>query len=109
MFITKKRHEAEVKRIREEEEKYRLHDTKVYYTFYEQRIRDLQSQIEDLRKLVFPKTSSTPDPMVLEADSVLSGNQKPIEVSEEEHNRLLEQSREADLLISGNYSEDLLE
>lgn len=100
MFILRSTHRALVKSLED-----RLFITTA---FYESKERQYQDQIKDLHKLVFPESAQTPNPMVMEADSVLSGSEKPVSVSEEEHNKVLEQAREIDLLFSGNYSEDLL-
>ncbi len=72
-------------------------------------IASKDAQIADLRTLVYVRPGVDPQPLHLEADSVISGSDKPIQISEEEHNRLLESSREADLLFSGNYEETLLQ
>jgi transcriptional regulator with AAA-type ATPase domain len=101
MFISKKKHQFEIDQIQEMNRSI-IHSL-------ERLIEIKNEQISDLRQLVFPKVSKVPDPIVMEADSVMSGSDKPIEVSEKEHNKLLEESREMDLLFSGNYSEDLLQ
>lgn len=100
MFMLRKTHEAEVKRLDEQQLKT--------IELYEYRIADLKGQIEDLKRLVFTPASK-PEPLHLEADAVLSGSDKPVALSEEEHHKFLEQTREVDLLFSGNYSEDLLQ
>lgn len=75
---------------------------------HQERINDLKAQIEDLKKLVFiPKYEPTHNDH--EVDAVISGSDKPPEISEEEQSKLLEINREADLLVSGNYDEDLLQ
>lgn len=92
------------KRVRELHAQYEL-----VVGQYEARIADLKQQISDLQKLVFPKNDEKEPPLlVLEADAVISASDKPSGISEEEHNRLLEESREADLLFSGNYDTDLV-
>lgn len=100
-FVLKRIHEAEVKRL--EEQLFLLR------SYFELQEKQYKAQIEDLRRLVFPAVSKAPDPIVLEADSVISGSEKPSDVSEEEQNKHFAQVREVDLLFSGNYSEDLLQ
>ena len=99
MFMTRKSHRAEMELVlASHAEILRNLD----------RVIDMQERrISDLKSLVFiPKTEAVPQ--VLEADSVLGGSEKPFAVSEEEHTRLMQGMREADLLISGNYDSDLI-
>lgn len=101
MFISKARHLETIKHFEDSMDLMRCG--------YISQIKVLEARIQDLHSLVFPKNSSgeiSNDQR--EVDSIISASEKPIEISEEEHNRLLEESREADLLFSGNYSEDLV-
>lgn len=100
MFVLKSTHQELVKRLEES------HMSEVYRL--ESRISDLKDQIKDLRALVFPAAPQAVEPMVMEADSVITGSEKPFEISEEEHSKLLQLAREQDLLVSGNYDEDLI-
>ncbi len=66
-----------------------------------------EARIADLQKLVFiPRSAPTPE--VLEADSVMNASEKPFKMSEEEFNKMMEGQREIDLLVSGNYDQDLV-
>ncbi len=98
MFISTSKHKSILARS---EEHYREMQSR-----YVELLNAKDDTINDLRKLVFPVTQAM-QPEVLEADSVLSGSEKPYQISEEEHNKLLNEAREVDLLISGNYDEGL--
>lgn len=74
---------------------------------YHGRIEALEGHIQDLRKLVFISASTQPDPLVLEADNVISASEKPYEMSEEDQTRAIEGARELDLLMSGNYDDGM--
>lgn len=104
MFVTKKYHLAELNRLTDH-----FNDRlKLLNDGYTGQIDVMFSQIEDLRSLVFPKMPKVVDPITYEADSVLSNSEKPLEQSESERNAYLAGERELDLLISGNYTDDLL-
>lgn len=107
MFVTKRHHNEVVKQLEARIED--LSCREVYRAkMYDGVVELLQGQISDLKKLIFiPKHETTRE--AYEVDGVISGSDKPAEVSEEEHNRLLELARESDLIISGNYAEDLLQ
>jgi len=67
----------------------------------------LQSQIEDLKRLVYVPTH-TPSIEVLEADAVIGVSEKAPSMSEEELHKILRGERELDLMLSGNYDLDLV-
>jgi len=74
--------------------------------FYESRIIDLQAQIEDLRKLVFPEnTHPKAIPLVqVESNAILSGEDEMIQVDaqqEDEYDRVI---AEREAILSGEYS-----
>jgi hypothetical protein len=101
MFVTKRYHNSVIKHL---EEKLEL--SKALCDFQE---RQYMAQISDLRKLVFPQ--SAPSEISKEArefDAVISASEKPPEMSEAEMTKILAGAREIDLLISGNYDQDLL-
>lgn len=79
-----------------------LHD------IHSQRCAMYEARIDDLKRLVFVTESKT-SPELLEVDAVISGSEKPVEMSEEERSQILQGERELDLLISGNYDVDLLQ
>lgn len=71
---------------------------------WESRISELHDRLADYQRLIFvPKAEPVRE--VYETDAILSGSQKPLEMSEEEHNRVIQGNRELDLLTSGNYEE----
>lgn len=105
MFVRTKYHLAELDRLKSELSF--IHSREV--DLHRARILDLHNQISDLQKLVFPRNNSQEIPkQARELDSVISASEKSPEMSEEELNRILEGSREMDLLVSGNYDTDLL-
>lgn len=105
MFILKRTH---IEKIRILESQVRSYESVV--SQYEDRIHDLKDQIQDLRQLVFPKANSQSiSKDAREVDAVLSASEKPVELSEEQMNLILEGQRELDLITSGNYAEDLLQ
>lgn len=86
-----------------------LEDSHTYDVYqFEARIAELKNQIADLRKLVFPTVVATPSKEAMEFDSVMNVSEKPPEMSEAELTQILAGEREFDLLISGNYDQDLL-
>jgi hypothetical protein len=98
MFITKSRHTEIIKLL----ELSHAQQQSLYFNQVEQ----LKEQIADLKKLIFiPKTE--PAREIRELDSVISGSEKPVEMSEAERNAILEGVREMDLIISGNYDTEL--
>lgn len=77
---------------------------------YAAHLKSLQTQIESLEKLVFPKNTSQEIPKeARELDAVISVSEKPPEMSEEDLNKILAGHREMDLLMSGNYDTDLMQ
>lgn len=70
---------------------------------YEARIKDLKIQVEDLRSLTIPRSSSTGIPLIhLEADGILSGKQDTTTISDDPD----EQSKldsEAQRILAGSY------
>lgn len=104
MFISKKTHLVELSKV--EKEYIRLLD--MQKLGHESEVRALEARIEDLKQLVFiPKAE--PHTITMEADAVISGSEKPTDISEAEQSALLAGARELDLLISGNYDNDLLD
>lgn len=67
-----------------------------------------RDQIEDLRSLVFPKVVTAPTAEAREFDAVISGSEKPPEVSEADQTAMLEGLRERDLILSGDHENELL-
>lgn len=99
MFVSKKFHESEVKRLQEA--------LALRTEGYESLCRSYEARIEDLQKLVFvPKYDIQPE--ALEVDAVISGSEKPVEMSEADRTLMLQGAREMDMLISGNYDQDFL-
>lgn len=71
---------------------------------YEARISQLQSQIEDLRKMVFVPTSATSLPLVqIEQDAILSGKEEQVTITQEELAQLEMEQSEADRIFAGTY------
>lgn len=103
MFITRKRHLRELEELTRDYNNSldRLQDNAA-------RIKALESHVSDLRQLVFPRTNQEISKEEREVDAVLGGSDKASSMSEEELTKILAGQRELDLLISGNYSEDLL-
>ncbi len=67
-------------------------------------ILDLQCQIENLNKLVFPKNATLDIPLVqIEADAIISGHQEAVDLTEEEKRQIEEIDSEAAQLLSGTY------
>ena len=99
MFIWRKTHDRLMQDLRD-----RLSDSEASRAYE----RSLQEErINDLRRLVFVPRSE-PARESYEVDAVISCSEKPVEQSEAERNAFLTGERELDLLVSGNYSEDLL-
>lgn len=106
MFITKSRHIAVVSRFEAANEILKRELSLVQsYLDYERELH--KEQVQDLRKLVFPTAVETPPLQALEVDSILDGSPKPVTLTEAEFTRIREGEREQDLILSGNYSEDL--
>ncbi len=100
MFITKRRHQEILK----------LHEISAFQqqAIYEHHVEALKEQISDLRKLVFPTNVASEIPKeARELDAVISGSEKPPELSESELSKMLAGAREMDLIMSGNYDTDL--
>lgn len=75
---------------------------------WESRISELHDRVSDLQRLVFiPKAEPVRE--VYEMDAVISGSEKPVEISEEQHHKVMQGMRELDLLTSGNYDEGFSE
>lgn len=105
MLVTKKYHLAYVEEIKKSAAEQQL----LLRQGYHGRIKALESHISDLEKLVFPSNSQAiVSKETSELDAVISASEKPFEVSEEEQTRILQGSREFDLILSGNYDQDLL-
>jgi hypothetical protein len=106
MIMFKSTHRVEVRRL---EEKLTLMEltAQMFKEIAEERFKQYENQIGDLRTLIFvPKQEPVRE--VYEADAVISGSEKPLEQSEAERNAYLAGERELDLVLSGNYTEDLL-
>lgn len=106
MLVTKKYHLTQINAL-EQRFKEQLDFLK---ETHREHISSLESHISDLEKLVFPTNNSKNiSKDAAEFDSVISVSEKPSDMSEEERTRLLEGSREFDMILSGNYDEDLLQ
>lgn len=91
MFISKKTHETIVALLTEQ---------------YEARLSTLSDQVQDLKRLVFTPTSSYDIPKVArEADAILSVSESP--ANPEQSDSAEADFREAELVLSGNYEEEL--
>jgi hypothetical protein len=67
-------------------------------------INSLLSEIESLRKLVYPSSTSN-DATVdnIEANAVLNGHQDIITIASDKEQEFIETQYEADRILSGNY------
>lgn len=107
MFIRRLIHITEVKRLESIAENLQR-QLEMLHDIHSQRCAMYEARIDDLKRLVFVTESKT-SPELLEVDAVISGSEKPVEMSEEERSQILQGERELDLLISGNYDVDLLQ
>lgn len=101
MFVSKKYHEMRIKSLED-----------CISTLRDSHLREIsafKSQIADLRALVFPAAPQALAPTIMEADSVIEGNEKPHQVSDEDYQRIFNESREASLLLSGDYSDGFIQ
>jgi hypothetical protein len=71
-----------------------------------QQLVNLQSQIEDLRRLVFPVNSERFIPLpALEADAIISGHNSTVEITPEQQAQWDAEISERDKVLSGAYAD----
>lgn len=93
MFISKKTHDFIVSLLTEQ---------------YEARLSSLSDQIQDLKRMVFSPTSAyNIPPQEREADAIISISERPAD-PETYRDIPAEDVRESELILSGNYEEELL-